>query len=207
MKDIDYFLKTEKDYNKTPIPDMVYINGIGFEYPDEPLEFLRRKPFTSLADISKKKDGKNGLNAVEWLMLYCFLGPFSGYFRYDNYHTGIPDVVKYMQEVLDSAIRKAPKCECNTLYRFLNDFDKRDLHIGEVYAPTHSLTTTTEDWGKYSDMYIITLRTNGMTTAHSVYELYNHGNETQVNFERGSKFRVTDIKKINDRKVIYLIEI
>lgn len=140
-------------------------------------------------------------------MLYCFLGPFSRYFRSDNYHTGIPEVVKEMQEVLDSAIRKAPKCECKTLYRFLNDFDRRNLHIGEVYTPTHSLTTTTEDWGKDSDMYIIAPVSNGNTRAHSLFELYNHGDETQVNFERGTKFKVVDIKDINNRTIIFLNEI
>lgn len=207
MKDIRYFLETEKEYSLTPVPDMVYIDGIGFEYPDEPLQFLRRKPFSSLAEMSKKNDGKNGLNAVEWLMLYCVLGPFSGYFRSDNYHIVIPEVVKEMQEVLDSAIRKAPKCECKTLYRFLNDFDKRNLLIGEVYTPTHSLTTTTEVWGKDSDMYIISPLSNGMTKAHSLYRFYNPLNETQVNFERGTQFKVMDIKLDNKKTIIYLNEL
>ena len=207
MKDINYFLEAEKEYNLTPVPDMIYIDGIGFEFPDEPLQFLRRNPFSSLEGMSKKNDGKNGLNAVEWLMLYCFLGPFSGYFRSDNYHTGVPEVVKEMQKVLDSAISKAPKCECKTLYRFLNDFDKRNLHIGEIYAPTHSLTTTTEDWGKRTDMYVITPLLDGRTKAHSLFELYNHGDETQVNFERGTNFRVTDIIQDNNRKVIFLTEL
>lgn len=207
MKDINYFLKAEEDYIQTPIPDMIYIEGVGFEFPEEPLQFLRRKPFSSLTEMSRRNEGKNGLNAEEWLMLYCFLGPFSGYFRSDNYHTGIPEVVKEMQEILDSAISKAPKCECKTLYRFLNDFDKRNLHIGEVYTPTHSLTTTTEVWNKDSDMYIIAPVSNGNTRAHSLFKLYNHGDETQVNFERGTKFKVVDIKDINNRKIIFLNEI
>lgn len=207
MKDINYFLEAEKEYNLTPVPDMVYIEGIGFEFPDEPLHFLRRKPFSSLFEMSKKNDGKEGLNAVEWLMLYCFLGPFSGYFRSDNYHTGVLEVVKEMQEVLDSAICKAPKCECKTLYRFLNDFDKRNLHIGEVYTTTHSLTTTTDDWGKETDMYVITPLSNGMTKAHSLFEFYNPLNETQVNFEVGTQFVVENIEYKNKIKIIYLKEI
>lgn len=207
MKDINYFLEAEKEYNLTPVPDMVYIDGIGFEFPDEPLQFLRRKPFSSLAEMSKKNDGKNGLNAVEWLMLYCFLGPFSGYFRSDNYHIGIPEVVKEMQEVLDSAICKAPKCECKRLYRFLNDFDKRNFHIGEIYTPTHSLTTTTEDWGKDSDMYIVSPLSNSITKAHSLYKLHNPLNETQVNFESGTQFVVENIEYKNNIKIIYLKEI
>lgn len=206
-RNINYFLDIEKAYNLTPVPDMIYIDGIGFEFPEEPLHFLRRKPFETLSATAIKANGKNGLCDVEWLMLYCFLGPFSGYFRSDNYHTGVPEVVKEMQEVLDSVISKAPKCECKTLYRFLNDFDKRNLHIGEVYIPTHSLTTTTEDWGKDSDMYIIAPVSNGNTRAHSLFKLYNHGDETQVNFERGTKFKVVDIKDINNRKIIFLNEI
>lgn len=207
MKDIGYFLEVERNYNQTPVPDMVYIEGIGFEYLEEPLHFLRRKPFSSLEGISTKNDGKDGLNAVEWLMLYCFLGPFSGYFRSDSYHTEIPEVVKEMQLVLDSAIKKAPKCNNITLYRFLNNFDKRNFQIGEIFTPSHSLTTITEDWGKDTDMYIITPLPTERTKAHSLYQIYNHGNETQVNFERGAKFRVMDIIQQPDRRIIYLNEI
>lgn len=207
MKDINYFLEVERNYNQSPVPDMVYIEGIGFGFPEEPLHFLRRKPFSSLEGISVKSEGQNGLNAEEWLMLYCFLGPFSGYFRSDSYHNEIPEVVEEMQLVLDSVIKKAPKCECKTLYRFLNDFDKRDFRIGEMYTPLHSITTTTEDWGKDTDMYIITPLPTESTKAHSLYQIYNHGNETQVNFERSAKFRVTNIIQQTDRRIIYLNEI
>lgn len=207
MKDIGYFLEVERNYNQAPVPDLVYIEGIGFEYPEEPLHFLRRKPFSSLEGVSTKNEGKNGLNAEEWLMLYCFLGPFSGYFRSDSYHTEIPEVINEMQLVLDSVIRKAPKCECKTLYRFLNDFDKRDFQIGEIFIPSHSLTTTTEDWGKDTDMYIITPLPTEKTKAHSLYQIYNHGNETQVNFERDAQFRVMDIKRVNNKSIIYLNEL
>lgn len=206
MKDIDYFIQAEIDYKQTPTPDMVYIEGVGFEFPYEPLQFLRRSPFSSLAEISKKNDGKNGLNTVEWTMLYCFLGPYSCYFRSDNYYEGIPDIVIEMQLVLDSVIRKAPKCVSKTLYRFLNDFDKRDFRIGEIYIPRHSLTTTTEDWGKDTDKYIITPLSTEKTKAHSLYQIYNHGNETQVNFERGTQFRIVDITKESNRRIIFLKE-
>ena len=207
MKDINYFLEAEKNYNQTPVPDMVYIEGIGFEFPEEPLHFLRRKPFSSLEVISTKCEGKDGLKAEEWLMLYCFLGPFSGYFRSDSYHAEIPEVVKEMQLVLDSVIKKAPKCNSITLYRFLNDFDKRDFRIGEIYTPSHSITTTTEDWAKDTDIYIITPLPTERTKAHSLYQIYNHGNETQVNFERGAKFRIMDIKRVSNRSIIYLNEL
>lgn len=207
MKDIDYFLQAEIDYKQTPVPDMVYIEGVGFEFPYEPLQFLRRSPFSSMKEISQKNEGKYGLNTVEWIMLYCFLGPYSCYFRSDNYYEGIPDIVIEMQLVLDSVIRKAPKCVSKKLYRFLNDFDKSDFQIGETYMPTHSLTTTTEDWGKHTDMYVITPLPDGRTKAHSLFELYNHGDETQVNFERGTNFRVTDIIQDNNRKVIFLTEV
>lgn len=207
MKNINYFLEVERNYNQTPVPDMIYIEGIGFEYPEEPLHFLRRKPFSSLEGPAIKSEGKEGLNAEEWLMLYCFLGPFSGYFRSDSYHNEIPEVVKEMQLVLDSVIKKAPKCNGITLYRFLNDYDKRDFRIGEIYIPSHSITTTTEDWGKDTDMYIITPLPTDRTKAHSLYRIYNHGNETQVNFERGTQFRVMGIKRVNNKSIIYLNEL
>lgn len=207
MKDINYFIESEKKYNETPVPDMVYIDGIGFEFPDEPLHFLRRKPFTSMSSFALNKHGENGMSDVEWLMFNCFLSPFSGYFRSDMYHDGIPDIVIEMQQVLDSIIKKAPLCEKQTLYRFLKEHDKIDFEIGEIFEPSHSLTTTTEDWGKDTNMYVITPLSIEKTKAHSLYKIYNHGNETQVNFERGAQFVVENIEYTNNRKIVYLKEI
>lgn len=195
MKDLSYFLNSEKIYNETPIPEMIYIEGIGYEFLEEPLHFLRRKPFERLIGMATKKDGKNGLSAVEWLILFTFLGHFSNYFRNDNYHGEIPEVVVEMQNVLDSVIKKAPKFIGNRLFRFLKPHDRINFRINEIYQPSHSITTTTENWELGSDMYIITPLGYDKTKAHSLFEFCNHGNETQVNFERGTCFKVTNIVK------------
>lgn len=207
MRDIDYFIDYERKYNETPSPEMEYIEGIGFEFPYEPLHFLRQKPFASLSTFVASKHGENGMSDVEWLMFNCFLGPFSGYFRSDMYHDEIPEIVIEMQQVLDSIIKKAPICEKQTLYRFLKEHDKIDFKIGEIFEPSHSLTTTTEDWGKDANMYVITARSIDKTKAHSLYKIYNHGNETQVNFERGTQFVVENIEYTDNRKIVYLKEI
>lgn len=206
-KNIDYFLDAEKKYNETPVPDMIYIEGDGFGSPYEPLHFLRRKPFESLSPKAIKSNGANGLSDVEWLMLYCFMGHFSCYFRSDYYRNDIPEIVVEMQRVLDSVVKKAPKSTAKILYRFLNSSDKCSFQIGEIYEPTHSLTTTTREWHQDKDKYVITPLEYDKTKAHSLYELYNPANENQVNYERGAQFRVMDIKQCNKRNVIYLSEI
>jgi len=56
-------------------------------------------------------------------------------------------------------------------------------------------------------MYVITLRSIDKTKAHSLYKIYNHGNETQVNFERGTQFVVENVEYTKNRKIVYLKEI
>jgi len=79
--------------------------------------------------------------------------------------------------------------------------------IGEIFEPSHSLTTTTEVWENDTNMYVITLRSIDKTKAHSLYKIYNHGNETQVNFERGTQFVVENVEYTKNRKIVYLKEI
>lgn len=44
---------------------------------------------------------------------------------------------------------------------------------------------------------------------HCLYMIYNHGQETQVNFLRGTSFEITDIEPIegSEYKRIYMSEI
>lgn len=206
MKDINYFLETEKDFNNNPAPKMI-MTPYGFEHPYEALSFLRLGHFNALAEQALKNNGIKNLNSTEWLILFCFMGRLSGYFRDDIYWGETPELAKNMQEVLDSVILKAPKFNGNILYRFLKDHDKHDFEIGEIFTSSTSLTTTTDNWNQSKDTYVITPKQESETMAHSLYELYNHGNENQVNFERGAKFQVKDIEDKTNYKLIYLYEI
>lgn len=207
MRNLEYFVEYEQSYCKTPIPEMVYVVGSGFEPGEEPLHFLRKGCFTQIAQKARELKGVSGLSDVEWLMLLCFMGDLSPYFRSDTYYNGVPDVVKEMQSVLDNVISKAPVFTGEKLYRFLKFNDKADFSVGDRYTFEHSLTTTMDDWGQDCESYEITPLPPNKTKAHSVYRFYNHGNENQVNFERGTNFIITDIKKLNGFNRISLSEV
>ena len=207
MENIDYFVEFEQSYCKTPIPDIVYVDGSGFEPGEEPLHFLRKGRFTQLAQRARELKGVSGLSDVEWLILLCFMADLSPYFRSDTYYNGVPNVVKEMQHILDIVISKAPVFSGKKLYRFLKSNDKTDFSIGDCFIPEHSLTTTMEDWGQDCDSYVITPLPLDKTRAHSLCSFYNHGNEMQVNYERGTKFIVTDIQKSNGFRRISLSEV
>ena len=112
-----------------------------------------------------------------------------------------------MQKILNDIILKSPKNTATILYRFLEPEDKRDLHIGEVYTPEYSLTTTIDDWEQNVDVYIITPLDENNTQAHEIFRLVFNQNENQVNFIKGTKFLVTDIKQKGDNKIFYLREL
>lgn len=144
------------------------------------------------------------------MIFTCFVGNISYAFRDDNYHGEVPEIVREMQIVLNSVIIKSPKFKGGILYRFTKIGDKTDFEIGDIYRPCHSLTTTTEDWEQNrSDVYVIKTLPENDTQAHSLYQIYNHGNETQVNFLRGTSFEITDIMPIKgtEYKQIFMSEI
>lgn len=86
--------------------------------------------------------------------------------------------------------------ECYTVsYRFLKSHDETDLKEGDVFEPSYSLTTTNEDWEQDKDVYVITPLPEKKTSAYDIYKIYNHGDENQVNFLKGTKFRVTKVEK------------
>lgn len=207
MKDLNYFIEFEQSYRETPEPDMVYVDGSGFEPGEEPLHFLRKGRFTQLAQKARELKGVSDLSDVEWLILLCFMADLSPYFRSDTYYNGVPNMVKEMQSILDQVISKAPVFSGKRLYRFLKSNDKTDFSIGDCFIPEHSLTTTMEDWGQDCESYVITPLPLDKTRAHALYSFYNHGYEMQVNFERGAKFRVTDIQNLNGFRRISLSEI
>lgn len=207
MKDLSFFINYESKYRKTSEPDWLYVEGNGFSPTEEPLGFLRRGRFSQLSELAIQYHKRNGiLSEVEWLILLCFMNDLSPYFRDDCYEGDVPDFVKEMQNVLDSVISKAPLFSGNTLYRFLTLEDKKEFAIGDVFVPLHSLTTTTDNWQQETDTYIVTPLPVSSTRAHSLYEIHNQKKEQQVNFERGTKFRVNEILTSNNYKKIYLSE-
>lgn len=206
MKDCNFFLEEEAKYIA---PSMEYNKETGgFDYPYDPLSFLSQKPFSASQSPFKNAHYKNyGLSEAEILIFHVFIGKWSRFFRGDIYGPVIPELVKEMRKVLESVIAKSPKFKGEVLYRFCKT-DRTQFEKGEIYEPPHSLTTTKDNWGKDKDTYIITPLSDNKTKAHCLYEIYNHGNENQVNFETGTKFRIDKVSQGEQgNKYIFMTEI
>lgn len=211
MKDISYFLEAEDNYCH---PEMIYNSELGFIYPEDPLWFLGLRRFHSFADsLNEERFTKYGLTATEAIMLRCLITDLSCVFRKKTPDTEANELIQEMINTLESAITKIPVFEGEVLYRFCNEYDRFDLAIGEVYTAPHSLTTTKDKWTPDDHtkvIYVITPLEGSKTKAHSLYLLFNNG-EQQVNFLTGARFRVDRIELIEleeeERKWIYMSEI
>ncbi len=213
MKDIQYFLNEEEKYLTSPQaePELVWNDEYEeLDYLYDPLDFLRTRPFQTFQYNNIDKENNYRLTDVEKMIFACFISDISYVFRDDNYCGKVPEIVREMQMVLNSIILKAPKYKGNTLYRFTKIGDKTDFEIGDIYQPLHSLTATTEDWEQNrSDVYVIKTLPENETKAHSLYLIHNHGDETQVNFLRGTSFKITNIEPLegSEYKRIFMSEI
>lgn len=203
MKDIQYFLDEEGKYCLTEQkPHDVWDEEIqDWDYKRIPLDFLRQKPFKHAYDnIAYKKELTKGydLNDAELTMLGLFFMHHSRYFRDDYYGVPIPEIAINMFDVLDSSISKSPVTEHAVLYRFCQVEDKHDMRVGDIIFTPHNLTCTADKWNRNDrDIYIIRALSHDETRAHDTYKMYPHNrNEHQVNFLRGTKFLVSNIKEI-----------
>ena len=205
MKDIKYFLDTEKEFQKNHpnVHEQYYDSECGCMMPKSyPEDFLKDGWMNIFAQGSHSEEVKDAirkynLSETEVLIMNCFYGNLSQYFRDDTYTQfgGVPEVAKEMQKVLTSFIKKAPKHNGGVLYRFLKSHDNTNLKIGDIFEPTYSLTTTNEDWEQDKDVYVITPLLEEKTSAFDIYKIYNHNEENQVNFLKGTKFRVTNVER------------
>lgn len=203
MKDIHYFLEEEDKYcqNKSEEFEVCDEEVQEWEYKRVPLDFLRQRPFQCEYDnIAYKKELTKGydLSDEELTMLGLFIMHHSRYFRDDYYGDVIPEIAKNMFEVLDSLVSKGPVTAHKTLYRFCQVEDKHDMKVGDVLFIPYNLTCTSDKWDRNDrNIYIIQTLPQDKTHAHDIYKMYPHNkNEHQINFLRGTKFLVTEIKEI-----------
>ena len=117
--------------------------------------------------------------------------------RDDYYHGKIPEVVKQMFIGINNVVAKAPLNKDKVLYRFCCNEDPKEMKVGDVVNFPYNLTCTNFDWNqaKYKNVYVITPLPNGKTRAHNLYEIYEHGDEKQVDFLRDTSFMVTKVEE------------
>ena len=204
MKDIHYFLDAEDKYNNTEPKDNIVCDEDIHEWNcnRDSLDFLRSNPFhRSYGNIDYYRELTRGYNLTdaELTVLGMFFMHCSAPFRDDYYGNKIPELASSMFDVLNSLVSKATITEHTTLYRFCQAEDKHDMKIGDILFIPHNLTCTSDKWNRTDrNIYIIQTLAHDETHAHDIYKMYPHNkNEHQVNFLRGTKFLVTEIKEIS----------
>lgn len=141
---------------------------------------------------------KTGLSELETVVVKTFLAEISGLYRKDAYHFGVPPFVLSVCEVLNSALAKLP-IYTETVVRACNDYDKADFNIGDIFTPGFCLTCSADlNWKDYSNnrYRIHPLQQN--SKARAIFQVYQHGDESQVNFLQDAQFRVVEINPWGD---------
>lgn len=119
---------------------------------------------------------------------------------------------KALIENLDSALKKIPANAHSVLYA--NDgFFRYDNKIGDTFTIKGYFTTSKDDFDNANQTkWIVKPLPQDKTKAHEIYRIYNHGDtcpypEWQVEFERGTSFKITDIKKGKKYDIVYIEEL
>ena len=141
-----------------------------------------------------------GLSDLETVVVITFLAEISGLYRKDAYHHGVPPFVLSVCEILNSGISKLPAFP-EIVVRVCNDYDKADLHVGDVFSPGYCLTCSADIcWENTAgNRYKITPLDAEHTKARNLFCIHNIS-EQQVTFLQNAQFRVTGISDWGEGK-------
>lgn len=206
VKELDYFLEQERLFKEEhpDYGDLFYDDTIGEMSEigiNDRLNFLADGVISKYMEYLKGgyigNEEKYQLTDAERVMLKMLYCRHSDLFRDDYYYEEIPEVVHNMFDTLDSVVAKAPLSTEPLLYRFCNEHDPVNFQVGEIVKFQHSLTCTNFDWHQDDEknVYLVSPLQNGRSRAHKLFEIYEHGDEKQVNFLRGTSFEVTKIER------------
>lgn len=151
-----------------------------------------------------------GCTQCESLILHSFIGFDSCLFRKDSYHSHIPPFANNLCKILDNALEKMPRSECDKLYRACVYEDRDDFEIGELFEPGYSVTTSADSsWrDKSVNRYVIKPLPPEQTKARSIYLVLNKADEYQVSFLSTTRFEITAIESWGENKrVFYMNEV
>lgn len=219
VKDLEYFLEQENRYcEEHPNYGKLFfdekIGEMSIVGVDDHYNFLTDRVISKHLKYIEKFQGDEHLynltdsERVVLRLLYC---QHSYLFRDDYYYEGVNEVAQSLFDTLDSLIKKAPQNKNNILFRNCNEYDPVSFEIGDFHTFPWSLTCTNYDWGqeKCTNVYVISPLKEGRTKAHNLFEIYEHGDEKQVNFLRGSSFVVTNVEPTAGTifKKIYMDEV
>ena len=154
-----------------------------------------------------------GLNDIEILTLIMLEGFACDTIQHPAFNDRYPNEFnEILINSLDKALLKITGTSHDLLYRQENYYYKVP-EVGEILNFKGFLTTSKDDFNNtYNIKWIITPLPNGLTKAHDIYNVYNHGYncpypEWQVEFERNTKFIVNKVVPKGNKTEVYISEI
>lgn len=209
-KDVIFLLEEEKRACEETSRDTFTFDD---EYVEDPHSFLHDHPISIELDrissgdgLSKEIRSRYGITDAEEIVFWLIIGKYSYIIKNTQSSPCRQKIINLWEQLL----QKIPVHRGPVLHRVLTD-ERFDFSQGDMWLCRYSLTCTTNDWplNRDENTYEIHLLPNGLTKARNVYEIYNHGAscdnpENQVNFPKGTSFRIVDVQKMpnNGTKVI-----
>lgn len=154
-----------------------------------------------------------GLNDVEILSLIMLEGFCYNIIQKPAFNKELLDEFsEILVYELDAALLKIPKTSSMKLYR-QDKYHCGIPKVGDVLVFKGFFSTSKDDYNNtYNIKWIIMPLSNELTKAHDIYKVYNHGYnnyfpEWQVEFERNTKFLVTQVENKNHYTEVYIKEL
>lgn len=155
---------------------------------------------------------------IKYEEFYTLLMLYARCFRFvqrDLFYGIENEFIKVFKTLFDGLLQKTPRTHLNVLYRKESASVKEYINCFEQNKPfvtRHYLTCSKDDFDNSSEKLVITPLSDGKSRAHEVFQILNNPEDSdppewQVNFERGTKFKITNVKREEDKITVYLQEL
>lgn len=208
IKNVEQLVAFEKKYQQLG-------NNLGFCYDNEigemscvemengPMDLLCKGRFAQFSqsdenDPVQKAFLEAGLTELETLLVRTLLADISELYRLDAYYGSVPPFVRSICDTLNSAISKLPEYNKDVVRRCVPE-DRSDFIVGDVFSFGYCLTTSADlNWKDYSNNRYCIHSLQQNSKARAIFQVYQHGDESQVNFLQDAQFRVVEINPWGD---------
>ena len=171
-------------------------------------ELIERDDICSILDKYDIKD-------EEFYTLLMLYARCSKSVQRDLFYGVENDFIREFKTLFNGLLQKTPRTHLNVLYRKESASTKEYINCFEQNKPfvtRHYLTCSKDDFDNSSEKLVIKPLSDGKSKAHEVFQILNNPEDSdlpewQVNFERGTKFKITDVKREEDKITVYLQEL
>lgn len=116
------------------------------------------------------------------------------------------EFIQNVIENLDGFLLKTKRTQADVLYRQDNYSDIEKYSAGQLIRFDNYLVTSIDNFDNtYNIVWVITPQ-KAKSRGHEGYLIYDHGNELQVTFERGTTFRIDKIETGDEKNYIHITE-